>query len=45
MDYVRHLVALRYLPGLAIEMVQSRRDPPGHGIGLQPLGNGRGSGH
>ncbi|KAL3473550.1 hypothetical protein BJX99DRAFT_233375 [Aspergillus californicus] len=37
MDYVRLLVAKGFIGDEAIEIVQSRRDPPGHGIGLQPM--------
>ncbi|EDN07708.1 hypothetical protein I7I51_04382 [Histoplasma capsulatum] len=41
MEYVRHLVHLQYLDAGAIQIVQSKRDPPTHGIGLQPLGRGQ----
>ncbi|EFR01908.1 hypothetical protein MGYG_04908 [Nannizzia gypsea CBS 118893] len=37
MEYVRHLVHLEYLEPEAIQIVQSKRDPPSHGIGLLPL--------
>ncbi|KAK6810876.1 hypothetical protein RU639_013329 [Aspergillus parasiticus] len=44
MEYVRYLVAKGYLGGEAIEIVQSKRDHPTHGIGLRrvapQLGNG-----
>lgn len=45
MEYVRYLVDLHYLEVEAIQIVQSLRDPPNHGIGLQPAGRGRGRGH
>ncbi|KAB8261535.1 hypothetical protein BDV32DRAFT_121454 [Aspergillus pseudonomiae] len=35
MEYVRHLVAKGYIGAQAIENVQSKRDPPSHGIGLR----------
>jgi hypothetical protein len=38
MEYVRRLVDLRYIGADAIEVVQSKRDPPTHGIGLQLIG-------
>lgn len=41
MEYVRHLVHLQYLDAGAIQIVQSKRDPPTHGVGLQPLGRGQ----
>ncbi|EEQ35033.1 hypothetical protein McanMca71_001771 [Microsporum canis] len=44
MEYVRHLVQLQYLDAGAIQIVQSKRNPPTHGIGLQPIGRGRGLG-
>jgi hypothetical protein len=44
MEYVRRLVDLRYIGADAIEVVQSKRDPPTHGIGLQSIGRGRGRG-
>ncbi|OAL74425.1 hypothetical protein A7D00_0016 [Trichophyton violaceum] len=40
MEYTRHLVHLGYLDAEAIQLVQSKRDPATHGIGLQPLGRG-----
>lgn len=44
MDYVRYLVAKGNIGAEAIEIVQSKRDPPTHGIGLRrvapQLGNG-----
>lgn len=36
MEYVRHLVAKGLIGEDAIQIVQSKRDPPTHGIGLQP---------
>jgi hypothetical protein len=36
MEYIRHLVSKRLIEPEAIQIVQSRRDPPTHGIGLQP---------
>jgi hypothetical protein len=36
MDYVRPLVALRYLDEAAVAIVRSRRDAPNVGIGLRP---------
>ncbi|KAF4186857.1 hypothetical protein CNMCM7927_005097 [Aspergillus lentulus] len=35
MEYVRHLVAEGYIGPDAVEIVQSKRDPPTHGIGLR----------
>ena len=40
MEYVRELVRVGYIGPEAIEAVNSRRDPPNHGIGLQPAGRG-----
>ncbi|QKX58274.1 uncharacterized protein TRUGW13939_05396 [Talaromyces rugulosus] len=37
MEYVRRLVDLGYIDASAIQIVQSKRDPPTHGIGLQPV--------
>lgn len=37
MDYIRHLVAKDYIGADAIQVVQSNRDPPTHGIGLRPV--------
>ncbi|GIK07578.1 hypothetical protein Aspvir_003244 [Aspergillus viridinutans] len=37
MEYVRHLVAKGYIGTQAVEIVQSKRDPPTHGIGLRPV--------
>ena len=42
MDFVRRLVQVNYLNEAAIEIVQAQRDPPSHGIGLQPAGRGQG---
>lgn len=36
MDYVRRLVAVRYLDEAAVDIVQARRDHPSVGIGLRP---------
>ncbi|KAL4902237.1 hypothetical protein BDW74DRAFT_181086 [Aspergillus multicolor] len=36
-DYIRHLVNMGYLDAEALEIVQSKRDPPSHGIGLLPV--------
>ncbi|KAI1905855.1 hypothetical protein LOZ12_005065 [Ophidiomyces ophidiicola] len=44
MDYVRRLVSLGYIDQSAIQIVQSERDPPTHGVGLNPAGAGRGRG-
>ncbi|PGH26515.1 hypothetical protein AJ80_01829 [Polytolypa hystricis UAMH7299] len=44
MEYVRRLVDLGYIDASAIAIVQSKRDPPNHGIGLQPAGRGKGAG-
>ncbi|EEQ90662.2 uncharacterized protein BDCG_05782 [Blastomyces dermatitidis ER-3] len=44
MDYVHHLVHHQYLNENAIQIVQSARDPPNHGVGLNPVGGGRGRG-
>ena len=44
MEYVRELVGVGYIGPEAIQAVNSRRDPPNHGIGLQPAGRGRGLG-
>ncbi|KAH8698965.1 hypothetical protein BGW36DRAFT_426645 [Talaromyces proteolyticus] len=40
MEYICYLVELGYIDVSAIEIVQSKRDPPSHGIGLQPVGIG-----
>ncbi|KAL2859868.1 uncharacterized protein BJX67DRAFT_375995 [Aspergillus lucknowensis] len=37
MEFIRHLVAKRYIGAGAIEIVQSQRDPPSFGIGLRPV--------
>jgi hypothetical protein len=44
MEYVRELVRVGYIGPEAMQAVNSRRDPPNHGIGLQPAGRGRGRG-
>ncbi|KAJ5934606.1 hypothetical protein N7466_004153 [Penicillium verhagenii] len=38
MDFVRHLVFKCLIAAEAIQIVQSKRDPPSHGIGLQAAG-------
>jgi hypothetical protein len=35
MEYIRHLVGKRLIGSDAIRIVQSKRDPPYHGVGLQ----------
>ncbi|KAJ5407925.1 hypothetical protein N7509_001808 [Penicillium cosmopolitanum] len=35
MEYIRHLVSKRLIASEAIHTVQSKRDPPNHGVGLQ----------
>ncbi|PWY73076.1 hypothetical protein BO94DRAFT_538956 [Aspergillus sclerotioniger CBS 115572] len=37
MEYVHHLIARGLLGEEAIQIVQSKRDLPAHGIGLQPV--------
>lgn len=37
MEYVRHLVAKGLIDEEAVEIVQSKRDSPGHGIGLRSV--------
>ncbi|EFW20673.1 predicted protein [Coccidioides posadasii str. Silveira] len=34
----------QYINENAIQIVQSARDPPNHGVGLNPVGGGRGRG-
>jgi hypothetical protein len=41
-DYVKRLVAAGYIGEDAVSIVQARRDPPSHGIGLQPAGREQG---
>lgn len=38
MEYIRKLVAKGYIGEEAIQIVQSKRDPPTHGVGLRPVG-------
>ncbi|GFN18879.1 uncharacterized protein AtWU_08682 [Aspergillus tubingensis] len=38
MEFVRHLVARGLLEEEAVQIVQSKRDSPTHGIALQPAG-------
>jgi len=38
MEFVRQLVSQRLIESEAIQIVQSRRDPPSHGIGLRSIG-------
>lgn len=35
MEYIRHLVSKGLIGSEAIQTVQSKRDPPSHGVGLQ----------
>ncbi|KAJ6015401.1 hypothetical protein N7540_009992 [Penicillium herquei] len=35
MEYIRHLVSKRLIASDAIQAVQSKRDPPHHGVGMQ----------
>ncbi|KAJ5291056.1 hypothetical protein N7478_000307 [Penicillium angulare] len=35
MEYIRHLVSKKLIGSDAIQTVQSKRDPPSHGVGLQ----------
>ncbi|KAJ5585838.1 hypothetical protein N7450_005625 [Penicillium hetheringtonii] len=35
MEYIRHLVGKRLIGSEAIHIVQSKRDPPSHGVGIQ----------
>ncbi|KAJ5232652.1 hypothetical protein N7468_005608 [Penicillium chermesinum] len=37
MEYIRHLVSKRLIDSDAIRIVQSKRDPPSHGVGLQSM--------
>ncbi|KAJ5562879.1 hypothetical protein N7535_002675 [Penicillium sp. DV-2018c] len=37
MEFIRYLVAQGLIAAEAIQIVQSQRDPPNHGIGLQPF--------
>lgn len=37
-DFTGRLVDLEYIDASAIEIVQAKRDPPAHGIGLRPIG-------
>ncbi|KAJ6155902.1 hypothetical protein N7470_006468 [Penicillium chermesinum] len=37
MEYVRYLVAKGLIGEEAIQIVQSKRDPPAFGIGLRPV--------
>jgi hypothetical protein len=37
MEYIRHLVAKGFIDAHAIEIVQSKRDPPDFGIDLRPV--------
>ncbi|KAL4947542.1 hypothetical protein BDW69DRAFT_199574 [Aspergillus filifer] len=39
-DYILLLVSKGYIDSTAIDIVQSKRDPPSHGIGLQPTASG-----
>ena len=42
-EFVNRLVQLGYIEQNAVNIVQSHRDPPNHGIGLRPVGQVRGS--
>lgn len=37
MEYVRYLVEKGYIGAEAVDIVQSQRDPPTHGIGLRAV--------
>ncbi|KAL4960401.1 uncharacterized protein BDV14DRAFT_145804 [Aspergillus stella-maris] len=39
-DYIRFLVSKGYIGEEAIDIIQSKRDPSSHGIGLQPTPSG-----
>lgn len=36
LEYIRHLVSKRLIGSEAIQVAQSKRDSPSHGVGLQP---------
>lgn len=38
MEYIRHLVARDLIAAEAIQIIQAKRDPPSHGIGLRSIG-------
>ncbi|ORY04130.1 hypothetical protein BCR34DRAFT_572953 [Clohesyomyces aquaticus] len=40
-EFVRKLVEVGYLDSEAVELVQSKRDPPSFGIGLRPVPGGQ----
>jgi hypothetical protein len=42
MDFVKRLVQAGCIGEDAVDIVQSKRDPPSHGIGLQGAGRGGG---
>lgn len=37
MDFLRFLLNKGYISQAAYDLAQSQRDPPGHGVGLQPV--------
>lgn len=40
MEYIRKIVAKGYIGEEAVQNVQSKQDPPTHGVGLRPVGMG-----
>ncbi|OAL66413.1 hypothetical protein A7C99_1799 [Trichophyton rubrum] len=42
-EFVDKLIEKNYIDAQAREIVQAHRDPPSHGVGLQPVGQGRGA--
>jgi hypothetical protein len=42
MDFVKRLVQAGYIGQDAVDIVQSKRDPPSHGTGLRGAGRGGG---
>ncbi|EFE43416.1 hypothetical protein TRV_01801 [Trichophyton verrucosum HKI 0517] len=42
-EFVDKLIEKNYIHAQAREIVQAHRDPPSHGVGLQPAGRGRGA--
>jgi hypothetical protein len=36
MEYIQELIRVNFIGSEATEAVNSQRDPPNHGIGLQP---------
>ncbi|KAF2176979.1 hypothetical protein K469DRAFT_733103 [Zopfia rhizophila CBS 207.26] len=41
MDFVRRLVEINYVDSSAADIVQSKRDPPTHGVGMERNGCGK----